>query len=428
MSKATAAQMLPTLATARAGRSQRRFAVFVGTAFFAVTLALLPMAGRPMPPMPGFVPVYQSALVVVYGLTTFLFLTQYRRIRSLPLLILGTGSLYVTLVVIVQMLSFPNVLAQDRLVGDGPSTTTWLWTFWHLGPPLFALPYAVMEADRRPWLALPRRAGWIGLFAVAGTIAAVVATGLAATRYVHLLPKCVEGDDYWLLTTSGIGPGVVAVTGVALAVLWWKTRLRTVLQLWLAVSLLLLVFDNAVTLMGAARGTVGWFAGRMEALVAGFIMLGVYLREVDFLYAQAEAAAGEREERRAELHLARESLALALEAAEMGNWDLDLHRRTSRRSPGTTRSSATASRSRPGRSRPSSATSSRRTAMRSGRHSMRRAGAGALRSTAASGGPTTGGRARSRSGARSTATRPAGPAPWRASSWTPPGSARPRSV
>jgi PAS domain S-box-containing protein len=332
MSEAPTVSALATLATDRAGRTQRRLAVTVSLVFGAVTLALLPMASRPMPSMPGFVPVYQSALIVVYGLTTYLFLTQYRRIRSVPLLVLGAGSLYVTLVVLLQMLSFPNVLASGRLLGDGPDTTTWLWTFWHLGPPLFALPYAILEGDKRPPQAPRGQAGRIGLVTVAGTVAAAALTGVVAARYVHLLPKCVEGDDYWMLTTSGIGPGLVALTIVALAVLWWRTRLRTVLQLWLAVSLLLLVFDNMVTLPGAARGTVGWFAGRMEALVAGIILLGVYLREIDFLYAQVEATADEREARRAELQRARDNLALALDAAEMGDWEIDLQGNTSRRS------------------------------------------------------------------------------------------------
>ncbi len=332
MSESAASDTLSTLATAVADRSQRRLAVAVSLVFGAVTLALMPLANRPMPAMPGFVPVYQSALIVVYGLTTYLFLAQYRRIHAVPLLVLGAGSLYVTLVVLLQLLSFPNVLAQGRLLGDGPDTTTWLWTFWHIGPPLFALPYAILEGARHPPRIRADGAGRLGLAALAGTVAAAALTGVAATRYVHLLPKCVEGDDYWALTTSGIGPGVVALTVLALIVLCWKTRLRTVLQLWLAVSLLLLVFDNLVTLPGAARGTVGWFAGRMEALVAGLILLGVYLREVDVLHARAEAAAREREARRAELQLARDNLALALEAAEMGGWDLDLRAGTSRRS------------------------------------------------------------------------------------------------
>lgn len=322
---------LPTLVSAEAGRTQRLLAGLVCLAFGAVTLALLPFADRPIPPMPGFVPVYQSALIVVYGLTAYLFFAQFRRTRSVPLLVLGSGSLYVALIVLAQLLSFPDVLARGRLLGSGPDTTIWLWTLWHVGPPLFALPYALMEGRRRS--VAPGRAAAVGWLAAAVVTAAVALACVVVTRYVHLLPKSVEGDDYWLLTTTGIGPVVVALTVAALAVLCWTTRLRTVLQLWLAVSLLLLVFDNLITLPGAARGTVGWFAGRLEALVAGLIVLGVYLREVDFLYARAEAAAYEREAQRAALKLARDNLALALEAAEMGDWELDLRTGASRRTP-----------------------------------------------------------------------------------------------
>ncbi|MRI57009.1 response regulator [Methylobacterium sp. DB1607] len=324
---------LATLATARATKQQRLLAAVVSLVFGTVTLALLPIASQPMPSMPGFVPVYQSALIVVYALTTYLFFAQFHRTRSVPLLVLGAGSLYVTGIVLLQLLSFPNILSSDRLLGHAPDTTIWLWTLWHIGPPLFALPYAILEGSGRSRLVPAARivpVGWLTIAAVAVTVALA---GLVVTRFVHLLPKSIEGDDYRLLTTSGIGLAVMVLIAAALAILCWTTRLRTVLQLWLAVSLLLLMFDNIVTLPGGARGTVGWFAGRMEALVAGVILLAVYLREIDFLYARAEAAAHDREARRAELQLARDNLALALEAAEMGDWELDLSTGASRRTP-----------------------------------------------------------------------------------------------
>ena len=324
---------LATLATAAPGRGQRLFALAVAGLFTAITLALLPIVSRPMAPMPGFVPSYQAALIAVYAVTTALFFAQYRRTRSVPLLVLGAGSLYTTLIVALQLLSFPNLFGTGRILGAGPDTTTWLWTLWHVGPPLFALPYAIMEGDRRPRFVPPAQVDRVGLAAVLAVSAAVAALTVAVTAYVHLLPKSVEGDDYWLLTTSGIGPAVVALTVAALAILCWTTRLRSMLQLWLAVSLLLLVLDNLVTLPGAARGTVGWFAGRLEALFAGIIVLGVYLRKVDLLYGRAEQAAEERERQRAELERARDSLAIALDAADMGDWELDLASGTTRRGP-----------------------------------------------------------------------------------------------
>lgn len=323
--------VLPTLATTDAGHGQRVFAVVTCAAFIAVTLALMPIVAQPMAPVPGFVPTYQSALIVVYALTTYLFFTQYRRTRFTSLLVLGAGSLYTTLIVFVQLLSFPNVLTQGRVLGAGPDTTTWLWTFWHIGPPLFILAYALLEGDGPSRRVARERVAAMGWAAILVAILIVLLVSHLVVQHVALLPKSVEGDDYRLLTSSGIGPAVVALTVLALAVLWWRTGLRSVLQLWLGVSLVLLICDNLVTLPGAARGTVGWFAGRLEALIAGVIVLGVYLREVDFLYGRAEATAVERERQRAELERARERLAIALDAAGMGSWDLDLLRGGSQR-------------------------------------------------------------------------------------------------
>ena len=320
---------LSTLADAGTTPSQRRFAVAVAAAFGLLTLALLPIVADPVRAMPGFVPSYQAALTTVYAVTTYLFFAQYRRTRSVPLLVLAAGSLFTTLVVAVQLLSFPGLFGPGRIVGSGPGTTTWLWTLWHVGPPLFALPYAIMEGDQRPRLVRRARVGVVGWLTALAVAAGAGALSWIVIAYVEYLPRSVEGDNYWLLTTSGVGPAVVLLTVAALATLCWRTRLRTVLQLWLAVSLLLLVFDNLITLPGAARGTVGWFAGRLEALAAGIVVLAVYLREVDVLYGAAEAAAIQSERQRTELEIARDNVAIALEAADMGNWTLDLQTGTS---------------------------------------------------------------------------------------------------
>ena len=333
MAAVTSAPAEATLATTPAGTAQRRLAALVCLVFAAATVALVPVAALPMAPMPGFVPAYQAALIAVYAVTTYLFFAQYRRTRSVPLLLLATGSLYTTLIVSVQLLSFPNLFGTGRILGTGPDTTTWLWTFWHVGPPLFAIPYAILEGGGRRPPVSPERAARVGWGAVAATLVAVGLITLLVARHVAWLPKSVEGDDYRLLTTSGVGPAVVALTVLSLVILCWTTRLRTVLQLWLAVSLFLLVLDNAVTLPGAARGTVGWLTGRLGALLAGIIVLAVYLREVDFLYARAERTADERERRRAELQSARDNLALALDAADMGDWELDLATEAIRRGP-----------------------------------------------------------------------------------------------
>ena len=121
-------------------------------------------------------------------------------------------------------------------------------------------------------------------FAIGATVAGI---GLASALTCYLacdalqyLPVVADPDGgYHALTTSGVGPALIALNILSLAILCWTTKLRSVLQLWLGVSLFLLLLDNLVTDLGAMRMTVGWFLGRVEALLAGFVVLGIYLTE-----------------------------------------------------------------------------------------------------------------------------------------------------
>ena len=254
---------LETLATAAPGRMQRRVAAICCLLWLAITAALLPWSSVRIGPMPGFIPAYQTLLIGVYALTSYLFFVQYRRARSTPLLILGGGALYATVIVAAQLLSFPGLLGAAALIGTGSNTTTWLWVFWHAGAPVVAFGYAVVER-REPTAAVvlgTRRGFWIGPWTVAGC-ATLVAVACAAAAAVggNWLPRLVDGDNYIAMTMSGVGPAIVALTLLSLTALCVATRLRTVLQLWLAVSLVLLVADNCLTIAGDARGTVGWLA------------------------------------------------------------------------------------------------------------------------------------------------------------------------
>jgi signal transduction histidine kinase len=244
---------------------------------------------------PGLRPHQPNALVIAYALSAWVLFAQFRRGRSVPLLLAAGGTLYTAAIVLLQLLSVPNaVVPGGRVLGSGPETTTWLWTFWHIGPPLCGLAYA-LALRRRGRDAPPVRPGRAAaLLAAAGALFAAGASALVATAGLPFLPHQVTGDDYTALTTSGVGPAVQVLTLAALVAVWRATRQgRTVLELWLAASLALLVLDNVLTLAGSARGTVGWYAGRIEATVSAFVILWAYLHEVDALRARAEAAAAE---------------------------------------------------------------------------------------------------------------------------------------
>jgi uncharacterized membrane protein len=82
-------------------------------------------------------------------------------------------------------------------------------------------------------------------------------------------------------------PAVQVLTLVALLVLWWATGFRPTLQVWMGVALVALLLDNAITMLEAARFTVGWYVGRFNALLSALVLLVVYVRHIGILQDRA---------------------------------------------------------------------------------------------------------------------------------------------
>ena len=292
-----------TMADGHASRGQTQAALVTVIFGLVVTLGLLPYAPAVGPAIPGFLLLHQMALIVLYAFGSWMLFAQYRRGGLVTLLVAGGGMLFSTAIVTLQLASMPGALAPGRLFGASTSTTTWLWTCWHLGPPIWGLAVAaVLQVDRNMLIpaGLRRQAALIA--AGAALLLACACAGVATIGLAHL-PLQVVGDDYSAMVQSGVGPGLVVLTIAALVAMILVTiRQRSMLEVWIIVSLALLVFDNWLTLAGAARGTVGWVAGRLLALVSAGAAIWAYLREVESLRARAETAFADLSISEAKLH------------------------------------------------------------------------------------------------------------------------------
>src|SRR6185295_8928324 len=79
------------LSTAAAGSSQQRLALWVVLASAAIFLAAAPFAKTPLPAIPAFLPVYQSAMVINDLITAVLLFGQFAILRSRALLVLASA-------------------------------------------------------------------------------------------------------------------------------------------------------------------------------------------------------------------------------------------------------------------------------------------------------------------------------------------------
>jgi signal transduction histidine kinase len=267
------------VSTVRPTAGQRKAARWIGAVSLLVFALTAPFAKMPMPEVPAFLPIYQSALVVFDLITSVLLFGQFRMMRSPPLLLLASGYLYSALMATAHALSFPGLFAPSG-VGAGPQTTAWLYFFWHAGFALFILAYAITQS--RAWSKrLPNELAW--MLGLAGTAAAVPV--VFSTVFQDLLPPIMSGNMD--------APAKLAVAfptwlvGIVALVVLQRRRKRTVLDLWLMVVLCVWIADTALAaVLNHGRFDLGWYAGRLYGLMANGFVLAVLLLESGSLYAR----------------------------------------------------------------------------------------------------------------------------------------------
>ncbi|MGC1777382.1 MAG: GGDEF domain-containing protein [Xanthobacteraceae bacterium] len=275
---ATVSTWEPTfLSNLPAGPSERRlaFAAIVGST--VVFLLLAPFARLHLPPLPAFIPIYQSALVINDLITVVFLLSQRQISQAHGLTLLAGGYLFTALMCIVHALTFPGLFATAGLLGAGPQTTAWLYMFWHGGFPLFVIGYVFRQSSGRPW----------GRGAVLSVISLVLGAALVcamlATTFQQALPPIMQGSQH----TATMNIVVWGVWLLSLLALLMLTRRQpfSVLDLWLSVTMCAWLFDVALSAgLDSGRYDLGFYAGRAYGLLAASFILIVWLTQNGKLY------------------------------------------------------------------------------------------------------------------------------------------------
>ncbi|MFY9314526.1 MAG: MASE4 domain-containing protein [Burkholderiales bacterium] len=287
------------LSTSPISAGQWRLALGVVVVSVLVFAAAAPFATLPLPPLPAFLPIYQSALVINDLITAVLLFGQFGILRSRALLVLASAYLFGAAMAVSHLLSFPGLFAPGGLFGAGPQTTAWLYFLWHGGFPLLVIAYALLKGASRP----VENAGDAAsasvpiLSAVAVVLAAACALTFLATAGHDLMPVIMSGDRD-ASTKVFVASACWLLSLIALPILW-RRRPHSLVDLWLMVTLCVWIFDIALAaVLNAGRYDLGWYGGRVYGLLAASFVLMVLLLENSVLHAQI-VASRERERRRA---------------------------------------------------------------------------------------------------------------------------------
>lgn len=250
-------------------RRQRMVGLLVAIVAVALAVGVAPWANMPAVRSESFLAAFVSVAVLAIAFTAQILAMQYFATRYPPLGFLALAYVAEGTLVAVQLLAFPRVFAPTGLFGALPQTAAWLYVAWHVA---FLLPFAgylsqlgVDASDREA----VKRANRVLSRWVCWTIAGVSASVLFAFRFSTLAPPITVGTQLSVAYRLTVAPAMMLLTLLVFVALVRRTRLRTVVDLWLALTLLTLACEQLLAnVLGSARFTYGWYFARVEWIVA----------------------------------------------------------------------------------------------------------------------------------------------------------------
>ncbi|HEY6234263.1 MAG TPA: MASE4 domain-containing protein, partial [Candidatus Elarobacter sp.] len=267
---------IENIATAPATGGDRRWATASAVAIVVLFVMSIPFSRMPIAAVPAFVPSVVGAAVVALVLTAVLLYVQYRIERDLKLALLAIAYAFAALTQTLYVLTFPGIFSATGLLGAGLQTASWFYIASHVGFGLFLI--AEGFAARRGW-----RLSRNGVRVLAlGTLFVIAGFAIMVTLGHDLVPGANDANAFTPLWTRVIAPLVAAE--MLLAVVIVANGLQTVTQVWLGI-VLLARFVAIVTgaELSSGRYSFGWYAARVEEVVAAVVVLAIFLAKINDL-------------------------------------------------------------------------------------------------------------------------------------------------
>lgn len=285
-----------SLASSPPSRMQKRFALAVSvllTVAFAITL---PLAQVHLRPIEAFIPTLQGIFSVADLITAVLLYSNFSIDRSRSLLILANGYLFAAFITTAFSLTFPGAFAPTGLFGAGLQSAAWLYMLWHFGFSVAVLLYACVKiSDARTQVP----SGSIRSVIVCNTsfvFIVVCAMTWFVTARQDWLPPIFSDRFHLTHLIIYITAACLFLSTIALGLLWM--RRRTVLDLWLMVVALAMIWELVIGIKVTGRYDFGFYAGRIYTLFVSIAVLNLFLVETTKLDARlARANMSLRQER-----------------------------------------------------------------------------------------------------------------------------------
>jgi diguanylate cyclase (GGDEF)-like protein len=248
-----------------------------------VFVVAAPQASAPLRAVGPFMPMCALTVFTTAAIAAFLLTAQFTATRQPALAALAGAYAFVALAVAVQLLTFPGVFTATGLLGAGPHTSAWMWTFWHAGFALFVMEAALLRRVWGPASVDSAQAGPWTWWLVGGPIA--LGAGLCLVALYAGLPPAFHPLSRGQVFAHGSTALITWVLNVlALLTVVLSGRMRALLDQWLLIAMLACLVDTTLNFMSMAQFSVGWYVARIFSMLAPGAVVGLLVWEVCLLY------------------------------------------------------------------------------------------------------------------------------------------------
>jgi signal transduction histidine kinase len=268
---------------------RQRYVVLVLCLLLAIlSLLILPFAQNQLGQVNPFIPIFITAVLIGDLITTYLVWSQFLVDRRPAVAILAATYLFSGLITIPYIAAFPGVFMDNSQSEQSSLITNWNWIFWHVGFPLGILSYLLVDWRWNKPFPDARAALKFSLLLLAGVIGLLVVLSLISYQFNQYLPVLIRQNDFSPLLSSGVGEVIWLLNLLAFGAMVWRTRGRTVVQLWMILGLLAWLLDVTLNLWGGSRFSVGWYSARVNTMLTTAVVLGALFYEVNQLYRKTQ--------------------------------------------------------------------------------------------------------------------------------------------
>jgi Membrane-associated sensor, integral membrane domain len=246
----------------------------------SVTIA--PFADTPLARLDSFIPSIQAIVSITSIITAVLLFGQFSTIGSRGVLVLAGGYLFIALIVVAHILTFPGTFSPTGLLGAGAQTAPWLYIFWHFGFAVAVIGYVLLKDAKSP---IRYSAGSAIVWTVMAVVALVCLLTWIVTAKEQALPVLLtDATSFSPLTTYANGTDLI-LSALALALLC--KRDRSILDMWLSVTVCTFLAELMINvLFVSSRFTLGWYSGRIFSVLVTTIVMILLLAQTFALNAR----------------------------------------------------------------------------------------------------------------------------------------------